>query len=156
MHTEIEMKLKARAKRTRIINSAISASLLILLVIFFIIREFTKTVTDLGFGHKSIVYNVNISLATGLIFTAFVISLLYLIFALILGKIDTVEVNGNIITLYRGIGAVELYINGKKVDRDGGVLKGKLNDGSFVLISMSRNHFFAQMEFTNGHSDIYL
>ncbi len=156
MHTKIETALKHHVQKVRILNSVITFSSFVLLIIILIIREITKTETDLGFDIKITHYNTAITLTAVALFICFALSLTILIYNLLLSKIDTVEVKGNVITLYRGIGSTKLYINGKEVEYCGGARKGKLDDGSYVIITMSRNHIFAQMEFTNGHSDIYL
>ncbi len=83
-----------------------------------------------------------------------VVALLWFALGFLYGKIDTVAVKGDFITLYRGYASVVLYVNGIEQSRSRFYLVGKLSDRSTVTVSLSRNALWAHMAFSNGHQPI--
>ncbi len=158
-NTALEAGLRKRVLRFRLIIGAIALALLISSLVLFAIREETKEIISTDYpwgGAAEVKYDLDIDFAAKLLMGFFFIVLVLFGFSFIYGRVDTADVGGSRITLYRGMASLELYVDGELADCLGYFLEGKLVDGSSVTVSVSRNAFSAHMSFSNGHPPIDL
>ncbi len=158
-YLELEQALRRRAKMMRIIIGAVTLGSMILMTVFFIIREATKTVTSseyLWIKNTRVEYIPGLTGAAAVFFLIFFMALIFFGFSFLYGKVNRVEAGGSVILLYRGIDGIRFYIDGERVYRSGFYCEGKLKDGSKATVSLSRNALWAHVSFSNGEAAVDL
>lgn len=156
-HTELERELKMRMRKGRIIEAILCAAFLAMIIGFSVARERSKVVTEIGWGpisHQSVTYNESFQWGIIVGVLGLIICTIYLIGDFVFSKLNTVEVNGDYITLYRGALHTNLYVNGEYKDglAVGYHLEASLSDKSKVNVALGK--WSAHLTFTNGHSPI--
>ncbi len=151
----LEKQLRRKIHRTRWILAAISLFFFVLLVVFAVMREKTKTVHTV-FNYTSVSYDSDYSLLAGLCFVVFFMVSLVFLLTFIFAKVTSVEVGGSSVLLYRGPASVVLYIDGREASRSGYYLEGCLANGAIATVALSRNTLYAHMTFSDGHPPIDL
>lgn len=159
-HLELDARLRRHVRKVRLIELAIALGLFALGVLFAIIRETQKVVTliepPFRAPYEHVDYPIGLTFAMQFTYTLAVLALLWFALGFLYGKIDTVEVKDDFVTLYRGFASVILYVNGIEQSRSRFYLEGKLSDRSTVTVSLSRNALWAHISFSNGQKSIDL
>lgn len=157
---ELLQRLHVRIRRRRIIETALTACGLAAMILFFVLRESTKLVTeqDFGFGivRQSVTYQEHWGILILFAVWFFCISGIFLACDFLLTRLRTVEVAGCLITLYHGLAHTYLYVDGEQ--KDGGCLVGHHLEapipGGTVYVSLGK--WSAYMTFSNGHPPVEL
>ena len=156
-HLELEKRLKAHIRKQRIIEAALSAVFLIILIVFAILYEQSKVIDEIGWGpikHQSITYNRDFMWGIMVGVLGYIPSVIFLISDFIFSKLITFEINNDYVTFYRGLVHTNLYINGELNDSItfGYYLEATLSDRTKV--NVARGKWSAHFTFTNGHPPI--
>jgi len=156
-HLELEKRLKAHIRKRRIIEAALSAVFLIILIVFAVLYEQSKTVEEIAWGpitHQSVTYNKDFLWGIMVGVLGYIPFVIFLIADFIFPKIVTFEINDDYITFYRGLIHTNLYINGELNDSItfGYYLEATLSDRTKVNVALGK--WSAHFTFTNGHPPI--
>ncbi len=161
-HSNLENELHLKIRKIKLITLAVALLFTVLFIIFMVIRENTKIVTEyesgvpfIG-GYKSVTYNNTYSLIAGFCFIVFMMSFVFLLCECIFTRVNCVSVCGSDIILYRGPFSIILYVDGNEASRSRYFLEAPLANGETVTVSLSRNTLFAHMSFSGGHQAIDL
>lgn len=159
-HEILEKNLRKQIKKTRLIEAAVCAVSLILLIFFWVGYEQSKVIDELVWGsalvHQSVTYNTDWLWGILPCALILIVSSVFLMCDLIFTRLDTVEVNGSYLTLYRGW-SVKLYVDGELKDSlilSGHYLETTLPDRTRVTVSLGK--WSAHITFSNGRSPIDL
>ncbi len=156
-HEKVIQKLNGNIKRIKLINLVTVLVSFVLFIVFTVLRESTKAVTNIGqglFGYQTVDYNTAYTVLAAIFFGIYCMSFIALFLNMIFLRVKTAEVDGNLITVYIGLLAPIMYINGKDCERCGYYLEGKLKDGSVATVSFSRNRLYGHITFSNGNPPI--
>lgn len=156
-HLELEKRLKAHIRKRRIIEAALSAVFLIILIVFAVLYEQSKTVEEIAWGpitNQSVTYNKDFLWGIMVGVLGYIPFVIFLIADFIFPKIVTFEINSDYITFYRGLIHTNLYINGELNDSItfGYYLEATLSDRTKVNVALGK--WSAHFTFTNGHPPI--
>lgn len=159
-HTALEQELNNRIHKRRWILAAVCGVFLVIALVFTLLYEQSRVVTEIGWGpfqYQHTEYNDNY--LWGILVGVLGLTLpgSFLIGDCLYSKVRTVEVNGDYITLYRGAGHVNLYVNGEQKDSlslFGYHLEASLSDRTNVYVALGK--WSAHLTFSNGHPPIDL
>ena len=156
-HIELENELRARMKRRRIIEGVLSLIFLIVTIVFAVLYGQSMVVEEISIGpikHQTVTYNHNFTWGILVGALGLVNAGICWICDLLFTKLETVQINGDFLTFYRGILHTNLYVNGEqKAGAAGGYyLEATLSDGTKVNVALGK--WSAHMTFSNGHPPI--
>lgn len=155
-HQILDNELRAKIKKIRLIETAVCAVSFVLTIFFWIMYDQSRVVEEVIFGYQSVTYNTAWLWGIMPCVLILIFSFILLCCDLIFTKLDTVEVNGYYVTLYRGY-RTYLYVDGELKDTLGFVgyfLEATLPDRTKVTVSLGK--WSAHLTFSNGHPPIDL
>ncbi len=155
-HQILENNLKARIKKIRLIEAAVCVVSFALTIFFWVMYEQSRVVEEVIFGYQSVTYNTD--WLWGILPCALILTVSFIVLScdLIYTKLDTIEVNGYYVTLYRGY-RTSLYVDGELKDSlvlAGYYLEATLPDRTKITVSLGR--WSAHMTFSDGRRPIDL
>ncbi len=156
-HIMLEDELRNYIRKRRIIEGVVCAVFLVILVVFVALYEQSRAVEEVDWGFKThYVVTYNNDYLWGILIGSLGTILLgiWLIADFVFSRFTTVEVNGDYITLYRGVLHSNLYVNGEYKDGMvmGYYLEATLSDRTKVNVALSK--WSAHLTFTNGYPPI--
>ena len=156
-HIELENQLKVRIRKRRMIEALLTLAFLTVVIVSAVLFGQSKGVEEISYGsikHQSVTYNYDFMWGILIGVLGFTFSIIFWICDLVFSKVVTFEINGDFVTLYRGITHVNLYVNGQQKDciSTGYYLEAPLSDGTKVNVALGK--WSAHITFSNGHPPI--
>ena len=160
-HIALERKLRARVRKRRLAEGALAAVFLVILIVFAVLYEQSRTVEEIGLGfiqYPLVTYDTRF--LWGILVGAVGLCLVgtWLLADLVFSRINSLTVGEDYVTFYRGTLGVDLYVNGEQRDSLmwGHYLETTLSDGTRMTVSLGK--WSAHFTFSNGQPsmDIYV